>query len=285
MAASNSPRRKKAADSKANQADPLSSLFLSLANSKISRMAQPLGISSARDAVSFHTTVEHPRFEAPNTLLRHGISCAVWGEDALWHYGVRTVYFDLFLLVEDLEAAAQCLEHAGYSRAMANSRYKFIPELHVLPRFTKGKLNPDEGDAATYVALLRAQQCSYSLPLANISQELIPPLPALVDSIIDAWLDATATDYGMHLTTHLSYLHDYCSKARDPLFIAQLKPEHRDFYRRSVSPRHYGRKREMEKCTRFLSYRNLDTARSLKKIKSPKIQRISFQRSATDHDT
>lgn len=56
------------------------------------------------------SSYENPRLEAPNTLLRHGIPCVVWAEDALWYYGVRTVCFDLHLIVEDSEAAAKCLD-------------------------------------------------------------------------------------------------------------------------------------------------------------------------------
>jgi hypothetical protein len=187
-----------------------------------------------------------PRFEAPATLLRHGISCAVWAEDALWHYGARTVCFDLFLLVENLEEAAQCLESAGYSRALPNPRYKFIPELYVLPRFKKGPMDDVEDIRATYIAFLRAQQCCYSLPLAStLKEDLVTPLPALINSIINTWLDATTTDYAIHLQTHLAYLCAAASsKARDPLFINELKPEHQNFYLRSLSHTSIGAERE-----------------------------------------
>jgi hypothetical protein len=56
------------------------------------------------------------RYEAPATLTSHGIPCVIWAEDALSHYGVPTVVFDPFLLVDDPEAAAECLCNAGYIR-------------------------------------------------------------------------------------------------------------------------------------------------------------------------
>jgi len=210
-------------------------------------MAQPQETSSLRKTVS-------SRLEAPATLLRHGISCVVWGEDALRRYGARTVCFDLFLLVENLEAAAQCLKSEGYSRALPNPRYKFIPELYVLPRFKKGPFDEVEDIHATYVALIPAQQCRYSLPPASAIKDLVPQFPALVDSILDAWLDATTMDYAVHLVAHLAYLSDY-PKARDPLVINELKPGHRDLYLRSLSHTGIGGEREKWRRVRdsFLS--------------------------------
>jgi hypothetical protein len=198
-------------------------------------MAQPQETSTLGRTVFGHDAGLDLRYEAPNTLLRHGISCVVWGEDALWYHGAKTVSFDLFLLVEDPKVAAHCLESAGYSRAPPNPGYKYTPELYVLPRFKKGPFDEVEDDSATYIALLQAQQCRYSLPPASAIKDLIPPLPDLIDSIIDAWLDATTTGYALHLATHLGYLQGDCPQARDPLLISELMPEHRDFYLRSLS--------------------------------------------------
>jgi hypothetical protein len=39
----------------------------------------------------------------------------------------------------------------------------------------------------------------------------------------------------MHLTVYLSNLKSYCPRARDPLLVKELKPEHRDFYLRCLS--------------------------------------------------
>jgi hypothetical protein len=229
-------------------AEYLTQTVLNLGKGRSLGMAQPQETSSLGKTVFPCDSGMDPRFEAPATLLRHGISCAVWAEDALWHYGARTVCFDLFLLVENPEEAAQCLESAGYSRALPNPRYRFIPELHVLPRFKKGPFDNVEDIRATYIAFLQAQQCCYSLPQASTLKDLVPPLPALIDSIIDAWLDATTTDYAVHLQAHLAYLRGGCPKARDPLFMNELKPEHRDFYLRSLS--HIGIGAEREKWRR-----------------------------------
>lgn len=149
------------------------------------------------------------------------------------------------------------MEGAGYSRALPNPGYKYIPELHVLPRFKKGPFDKVEDDSATYVALLQAQQYRYSLPTASTNKDLIPPLPDLIDSIINAWLDAMTTGYALHLATHLGYLQGDCPQARDPLLISEqsrlLSPV-------SVSSRYRGRERGIETCTRFILPDDVNTA-------------------------
>jgi len=64
-------------------------------------MAQPQETSTLGMTVFRHDAGLDLRYEAPNTLLRHGISCLVWVEDALWSHGAKTVSFYLFLLMED----------------------------------------------------------------------------------------------------------------------------------------------------------------------------------------
>jgi hypothetical protein len=124
--------------------------------------------------LSLHEASLNPRFEAPSTLLRHGISCLAWAEDALQYYCVRGCHFDLFLLVEDPEAAARCLESNGYSRTPPNLIYQFTPELYVLPRLRKETFGDLEDGV---VALLRAWEYRYTLPPASTIKNLIPPLP------------------------------------------------------------------------------------------------------------
>ena len=91
------------------------------------------------------------RYEAPTILISHGIPCAVWAEDALSHYGVPTVVFDLFLLVDDPEVAVECLRNAGYIRTPQNPRFANIPQLSEgLPRLIRlpaGGINAADGSA------------------------------------------------------------------------------------------------------------------------------------------
>ncbi|KAF2503174.1 hypothetical protein BU16DRAFT_588751 [Lophium mytilinum] len=61
-------------------------------------------------------TTNSDRRHQPCYLLRdHGIPCVVWFEDAIGYYGVPTVVFDLYVLVSDIEAAAQVLTQNGWT--------------------------------------------------------------------------------------------------------------------------------------------------------------------------
>ena len=57
------------------------------------------------------------RVEASRIIRTQGIPCVVWAEDALAHYGVPIVSFELFVLVADVDvdAGTQCLKDAGYA--------------------------------------------------------------------------------------------------------------------------------------------------------------------------
>jgi hypothetical protein len=70
------------------------------------------------------------RHIGPQTLLLKGVPCVIWAEDALHHYGVPTVVFDMFCLVEDEISAAQKLEETGFSRLPEDPVYSYhLPEL------------------------------------------------------------------------------------------------------------------------------------------------------------
>ena len=59
------------------------------------------------------------------TLLLKGVPCVIWAEDALHHYGILTVVFDMFCLVEDEISAAQKLEEAGFSHLPQDPVYRY----------------------------------------------------------------------------------------------------------------------------------------------------------------
>ena len=59
----------------------------------------------------------NPRY-LPCTLLQNaGIACVVWFEDAIAYYGVPTIVFDLYVLVQDPAAAAELLLRNGWTYA------------------------------------------------------------------------------------------------------------------------------------------------------------------------
>lgn len=56
-----------------------------------------------------------PRYKPCQVLFDNHIPHAVWFEDALVHYGVPTVVFDLYILVPDIDLAANLLAKAGWT--------------------------------------------------------------------------------------------------------------------------------------------------------------------------
>ncbi|KAI9800770.1 MAG: hypothetical protein M1833_003187 [Piccolia ochrophora] len=198
--------------------------------------------------------LEH-RFEAPRIIRGRGIPCVVWAEDALKHYGVPILPFELFVLVDDVDAATQCLKAARYTTAEPRQS-ESLPELMegssrlLQPPASGGDLESAVPFHQTVVVLLPASRWKCSLPSAPASSHIsasdpfpFPSLPALLDSVIDAWLDAPATYFATHVNCHLAYLYDYVDQVRTPGFVDELYPAHREFHLRYVSEPIRGSKR------------------------------------------
>ena len=185
------------------------------------------------------------RFRALRILRTYGIPCVVWAEDALAYYGVPIVSFELFVIVADVDAATQCLKNAGYVREDPRV-WEPLPELmeassRLLQPPASGSSGLDNAQR-TIVVLLPAGRWKYTLPSVPISPEIavsdpfpFPALPALVDSIIDAWLDAPASLFASHINCHLAYVYDYINQVRTRCFVEELQPAHRDFHLRYLA--------------------------------------------------
>lgn len=186
------------------------------------------------------------RFRAPRILRTHGIPCVVWAEDALAYYGVPILSFELFVMVADVDAAAQCLKNAGYVREDPRD-WEPLPELmEASSRLLQPPASGGGGglDTAqrTIVVLLPAGRWKCILPSVPTSPETavsdpfpFPALPALVDSIIDVWLDAPPSLFAGHINCHLAYVYDYIDQVRTPCFVEELQPAHRDFHLRYLA--------------------------------------------------
>ena len=185
------------------------------------------------------------RFRALRILRTHGIPCVVWAEDALAYYGVPILSFELFVIVADVDAAAPCLKNAGYVREDPRV-WEPLPELmEASSRLLQPPASGGGGlDTAqrTIVVLLPAGRWKCILPSAPMSPEIavsdpfpFPALPALVDSIIDAWLDAPTSLFAGHINCHLAYVYDYIDQVRTRCFVEELQPAHRDFHLRYLA--------------------------------------------------
>lgn len=175
----------------------------------------------------------HP-YAGAITLINSEIPCIVWAENALAHYGVPTMSFDVFVLVTAPKAALKTLELNGFCRVPNNIRYQFNQEL--INKSIRLSERPDlvtevETEAPTTVLMPTAQWHYSEALLSNDTKELFPPLPALVASLIDAWLDAETLSLTLHLGSHLGYIEGHVPDAKTAAFVSQLEHQyHRDFW-------------------------------------------------------
>lgn len=86
----------------------------------------------------------------------------------------------------------------------------------------------------TTTILLPASEWNYTFPLTI--QNLFPPLPELLDALIDKLLDDPLTDGTWHqLALLIAYLYDYVPALREKSYAENLKYEHRQFHYDSLS--------------------------------------------------
>ncbi|CDM29324.1 unnamed protein product [Penicillium roqueforti FM164] len=70
-----------------------------------------MGFMSAMPHIKSDT---EKRYEPCQVLFDHQVACVVWFKDTLHHYGVPTVMFELYVLVQDIDEAAELLVSAGW---------------------------------------------------------------------------------------------------------------------------------------------------------------------------
>lgn len=149
-------------------------------------------------------------------LINEKLPCIVWGESALAHYAVPTMSYDIFVLVPN------------------NIRYQFNIELIqrsicLSERFDL--VTEDKAGAPTIVLMPIAQWHYPEALLSNDTKKLFPPLPALVASLIDAWLDAETLGLTLHLGSHLGYIEGHVPAPKTATFASQLEHKyHREFW-------------------------------------------------------
>lgn len=178
------------------------------------------------------------RYDVCSLLNSHGIRCAIWFEDAIAHYGVPTVVFDLYLLVPNIQEAAEVLQDVhGWKSAprQDNDDYNFLegcPALTVPLNYLR--LIPPDWDEENEqrTVLMPADIWNFSA-FPTTPDQFLPPLPALLDSLIASWLDAVqAVDnqLGDHVSLQLAYIYEYVAQVKEASFTQQLRPEHRRFH-------------------------------------------------------
>ncbi|CZT12922.1 uncharacterized protein RAG0_16570 [Rhynchosporium agropyri] len=193
------------------------------------------------------------RFQACSLLLEAGIPCVVWCEDAVAHYGVPTVVFDLYVLVPDIEEAAKALIQEGWSLGdctqskfgnarLVSAHRSLIPPIDSNPTAKPDLSTPITGlpplpskrrPAPVKTILLPAAEWKFTLPRYEGSPtSVFPPLPKLLDGLVDKLLDDPLTDsmFWIHLVVLIGYLYDYVPVLREIAFAEKLTFDHRQFH-------------------------------------------------------
>lgn len=191
-------------------------------------------------------------------LNSHNVCCVVWFEDAIGYYGVSTAVFDLYILVQDIEVAAQVLLQHGWNLVLQEkgrignaavdfpqrrltppsqeSREAELPTSY-LSTFNMLPPPPDKSPPRPMTTvLLPAADWNFSLASVNSANTLVdtiyPPLPDLVDALIDSLLDAPSENsmLRIHLALHIASLYRWSPMLKEKAFAEQLVYEHRQYH-------------------------------------------------------
>ncbi|GKZ37991.1 hypothetical protein AbraIFM66950_009883 [Aspergillus brasiliensis] len=164
----------------------------------------------------------------------------IWFEDALVHYNVPTAVFDLYILVEDIDMAANLLAKAGWHFDMQPPHLIGNAEVD-LSVFPQQRLISPDGETRTVI--LPAADWKFPLtpntrlecvPLeVRPSQKVpFPPLAGFLDALIESWLDFPSNDAMLLLVLacQISYLYAHAPALKEKSFAEQMKYEHRQFH-------------------------------------------------------
>jgi hypothetical protein len=204
----------------------------------------------------------YPRFQPCRLLHESQIPCVVWFEDAIAHYGVPTLGFDLYVLVPDIDEAAEALKQRGWTLAeqeqakIGNAIVESAQHCLIPPKNDSGKAGSDTGTLSkeppplpskepsgpTTTVILPAADWNFALPeRRQYSSDgsptaFFPPLPGLLDALIDSSLDAPSDNSMLrgHLACQVSYIYSYTA-AKERSFAEYLKYEHRQYHFDSLS--------------------------------------------------
>src|SRR5690349_17562266 len=175
------------------------------------------------------------RHETCCILEQNNVSSALWSEDALAYYGVKTVVFDIHILVPDVHAAEKVLVQRNYVPLPPKSGHRASSEEDVEIRL---KI-PGSGNELAAVVLLCADDWNFVLPKTlwasppdSSPPSFVPRLQDLLDSLIDKWLE-NSDKVGMfrsYLSCYLGYLYHYVPVLKSPDFAQLLKSDHRQYH-------------------------------------------------------
>jgi hypothetical protein len=201
--------------------------------------------------LTYISALTSPRYQPCNILRDHKIPYVIWLEDALQCYQVPTGVFDLYLLVSDLDQAAEALLQEGWTMRdppvakIGNTRVS-TPQRRLFPPTTKSELPGVEftpggppflpaPSPPTETALLLADDWHLDFQTGTFippgSQICIPRLPALLDSLLNHVLDAPLKDTSRSPVPMLiMYLYAYTSTVKSLDLTRELEYHHRQYH-------------------------------------------------------
>ena len=186
-------------------------------------------------------------FEACRVLSAAKIPCYVWGEHALaYGFGIPTIVFDMFLLVEDPEAAAQALLDRGLVRAKPNPLFAKISQFRQAPRLVVSTPSPtSSGNIAGHLkdselpnigdaedpgwVLLRASDWPNNT-LAHAGSSYIPSMSAYLNCLISTYMETFDIELRSHISCHISYFYYYLKEVETDEFNEKILLENRQFH-------------------------------------------------------
>lgn len=166
--------------------------------------------------------------------------------------GVPTLVFDSFILVNEPEVAAQCLEAHGYVRTKPNPRFLGLPTMSTLaprlvvppaastpsnkhlPANSATGLNhfelQDAVDETTLGVVLLAADLWPHNPLGWQHCHFVPYPAEFLNCLISTYLETSEDKLREHIATHISYFYGYLQDLRNPEFELGLLEENRQVH-------------------------------------------------------
>ncbi|KAI9046168.1 uncharacterized protein KD926_004006 [Aspergillus affinis] len=181
------------------------------------------------------------RYKPYQVLDDHRVRHVVWFEDALSHYGVPTVSFDLYILVEDIDLAVHVLAQEGWTFDMQGPHLIGNAEVDLADQPQQRLISPD-GQWRTVLLpatdwkfpLTSDTRLEYHAPFEDHPSHKVPfpPLAGLLDALIESWLECSNDDamLSIVLACQISYLYAHVPAVKQKLFAEQMRYEHRQYH-------------------------------------------------------
>jgi hypothetical protein len=187
----------------------------------------------------------NPRHLPIRTLRAHDVPCVAWFEDAIGFYGVSTVVFDLYILVPDIDAAAQVLVQNGWTlvthtKGKIGNAFVDDPQRRLEPPASFDPLPPPHMRLPQPTTTVLLPAADWHFPISEISADgieavagtVFPPLARLTDALIDTLLDCPDDNHTLqtHLGVYITALYCDVLEPKGKAYAEELRYEHRQYH-------------------------------------------------------